>query len=306
MEGFRSYKPGVEKLLHNLDHLVKIQRGEVVAPLHVSVWGTVRCQLKCEYCCCSNENRGEPDLLLDDFIKAVNVLSKYGTKAIEFSGGGEPLLWPSLHAAIGYSYLKGLKISLITNGLGLRNTTQETLKKLSWIRISVVSMDQLDRVDFEYIPKEVKVSLSYIVSSKVDINALYSFAKNRNLITRIAVPQPSSVDGLSFMRHTVEKFGYPFFFAQKEPGVPLGCYMPWIRAAIDWRGNFLPCPAVMIAEGYKVLDKFKLCHVSELENWLINNRPRDLGFRCKFCNCGKEINDFIYKLTKGCLYSEFV
>ena len=56
----------------------------------------------------------------------------------------------------------------------------------------------------------------------------------------------------------------------------------------------------------EIPDNFALCHISELENWLINNRSRDLGYKCDFCNCGKEHNDLIYNLIKGIEDVDFV
>lgn len=290
------YKPGIHKLIHHTDHLRKMKTGVVMAPIHVSIWPTVRCQLSCSYCCCKNEDRKHEDLSFYDFASAVNVLSRYGTKAIEFSGGGDPLLWPHLKEAVDLVHTKNIKMSLITNGLALGGFD---VSKFEWIRISVSSMNQIRKVK---IPKKVRVSLSYILSEDIDIDELYKFAKEKNLITRVALPQPNTSD------KPVKIKGYPFFFSKKEQGAPLGCYMPWIRAAIDWRGNFLPCPSVQLVPEYKgrVNNRFRLCHVSKLEKWLQDNRAHDMGFKCSFCNCGKEYNDLMHSYFHGVKDADFV
>lgn len=313
---------GVSKLVHHLGHLDKMVKGQVVAPIHISIWTTVRCELDCSYCCCRNEDEYERsaeavdgesrgvELTLQEVKDVVDVLHKYGTKAIEFSGGGEPTLWKHLPEAVDYIYKTGIKISLITNGLGIEKLKPETLKKFDWIRVSIQSLGYVKKINWQYIKPHTKLSFSYIVAdgkSMDEVIKMHPYLIVEDVITRIAVQRPSSDEREKEVESVVNQLGYPLFFSHKEEGQPTGCYMAWIRAAIDWRGNFLVCPASQLtksSEG-KIEQSFGLCHVSKLEEWLINNPPRDLGFRCKFCNCGKEHNDFVDKLMKGVDNVEF-
>jgi organic radical activating enzyme len=300
-----NYQAGLSKLFYHQKHLEKMRRGKIVAPIHVSIFPTIKCQLACPYCCCRNEKKDQPELSIEDFTTAINTLNKYGTKAIEFSGGGEPLLWTHFVEGIKQAYSKGFKLSLITNGLALDTIPQMILSRFSWIRVSVYSMEQLRKVNFSHIPKEVPVSLSWIVSEGINIKELHDFAKEKNLKVRIAIPQPATFELEKVGMGITEQYGEPFFFSQKPRGNPAGCYMAWVRAAIDWEGFFLPCPAIMINHG-EILGTFRLCHAVDLEQWLRMNRPKDLGFNCKFCNCGKEINDFVHGLINGVNDVEFV
>jgi len=95
---------------------------------------------------------------------------------------------------------------------------------------------------------------------------------------------------------------------RKEIGSSQGCYMLWIRAAIDWKGNFLPCPSIELSREHFGLipESFGICKISELEQWLCENPVHDLGYRCSFCNCGKDANDFIYSLLQEVEDVEFV
>ena len=60
----------------------------------------------------------------------------------------------------------------------------------------------------------------------------------------------------------------------------------------------MACPSVPLVEENKGLipDKFKLCHISELEKWFKDNIVHDMGFNCSFCNCGFSNNSLIYNL----------
>ena len=305
---YNEYRPGILKIIHHLDYLKAVKNKEVVAPIHVSVWPTIRCQLNCSYCCCRNVPIREGEINLLDFKSAVDVLSKYGTKAIEFSGGGEPLLWSHLEEAVNYLHHKNIKISLITNGIALNNASKNMLSKFSWLRISINSLKNAEKIKFDDIP--TKYSASYIVSENNinDLKNLYDFAKSKNLIVRIAVQRPATKEFDEKVENLIKDLGDPLFFAKKETGTPLGCYMAWVRAAIDWKGNFLPCPSIQLnlnSEG-KIPDDFILCHITKLEEWLLKNTPHDLGYKCEFCNCGKEHNDLIYNLQKGVNDVDFV
>lgn len=307
----KQYSPGLHKLIFHFDHLKKIINHEIVAPIHVSVWPTPKCQLKCSYCCCRNITDRSKELGLEEFKSTVNVLVKYGTKAIEFSGGGESLLWPYFNEAVRYVYDKGIKLSLITNGFLLHTVPQDILSKFQWIRVSIISRRQISNIDLEYVKKATRVSSSYIIGNDEDLSCieyLFELAKQKGIIIRVAVQRPSTLQRENDVENKVNKFGEPLFFSKKESGKPLGCYMAWIRAAIDWNGNFLPCPSMQLnldSEG-KIPENFPLCHISNLEEWLKSNPLHDLGYKCKFCNCGKEHNDFVFNLLQGVEDVEFV
>lgn len=310
---------GINKFIHHLDHIKKIKDGNVtVAPIHISIWPTIKCQFDCSYCCCKTLiNSNNSDLKLDDLKSAVDVLLKYGTKAFEFSGGGEPVMWEHFEEAVGYIHKRGGKVSLITNGVqlsknykgSLNKISESTLSKLKWVRISYQSLNHAKTIDYDLLDKVTasspfKYTGSFIVpkerTKEKEIEKLFSFCKEKNIPLRIGVERPCSPEREEQISTMVSKYGSPLLFSNKEHGSPLGCYMAWVRAAIDWHGNLLPCPSMQLTyeSPGSLPEDFKLCHISNLEEWLINNKPQDLGYRCNFCNCGKQQNDFIYKLKE--------
>lgn len=306
---YKEYTPGVHKLLHHLKHLDNAIKGFSVAPIHISVWPTNSCQLNCSYCCCRKMDRDGEELDIELYKNAISVLSKYGTKAIEWSGGGSPLLWPYLSEAVDFTHKLGIKQSLITNGLALKDISIKTLSKFAWIRISVQSVEHAKKINFERIP--VKTSLSYIVPNNTDdsvLTKLYEFARRKKITVRIATQKPCSERRATIVEDMTNKLGDPLFFSGKILGQAKGCYMAWIRAAIDWRGNFLPCPAIQLSDEFDGLipDNFILCNIKDIEKWILDNRLHDLGYNCAFCNCGKEENDFIHELLKEVIDVEFV
>ncbi len=307
LRSYESLRPGTNKLIRHPEHLMKIRDGVPTAPLHVSIWPTVRCQMSCAYCCCRSEDRKGPDLTWQNFVEAVDVLSSLGTKALEFAGGGEPLLWPQFSEGVLYAKNKGLKTSLITNGLELGSLDPMILKSIDWLRVSVQSVAHARSVKIDEALKYTRVSFSVIFDPSIDFRELHTFIAKRNIPTRIAAPQPSDPWAEDALKMIERHYGAPFFFAEKPKGSPAGCYMAWIRAAIDWRGWFLPCPSVMLVDDSgKISENFKICEVKDLREFLTKTEPQDLGYRCAFCNCGKDNNDFAHVLVEGIDDEDFV
>ena len=308
-----SYQPGVHKFIHHLDHLKKIKNGEVCAPIHLSLWPNSDCQLRCSYCCGRNIENRTGQLTFQEYVNLIYDLEKEGLKALEFSGSiGEPLLWEHFNRAVEYAHQLGIKMSLITNGLKLKSVPDDILSMLSWIRVSIQSVSHLKSIDFDRISKLTKVSCSYMVDNELEntfaIEEIYRYVKEKNIVTRIAIQRPADKNAISVLNSLVNQYGSPLFFSNKEMGRPLGCYMPWVRAAVDWNGNFLPCPSIQLNydnEG-KIPEGFALCHIKDIREWLYSNKPHDLGYKCEFCNCGKEHNDLIHNLIKGVDDVEFV
>ena len=313
---YNQYAPGSHKLIHHIGHLNDIVNGNIVAPIHVSIWPTVVCQRKCPYCCCiKHVNKTSPELNhldYDKFIVAIDALAKYGTKAIEFSGGGEPTLWPHFEKAVRYISDKGIKLSLITNGLTLHKLDKDVVSKFKWIRISLHNKKHVEEeIAWSSLPSDVNISCSYIVMPKEDLSILEylrDFGDKSGKIIRIGMERPCSEDDENRIREVVESLGGNLTFSVKAVGAPKACYMAWVRGAITWDGSFIPCPSIQLTEEFRgeIPRSFKLCNIEDLEQWLTSNRPKDLGYRCKFCNCGKENNDLIYSLFNGGEDVEFV
>jgi organic radical activating enzyme len=297
------FQPGLNKLIHHQEHLLKIEKGKIVSPIHISVWPTNRCQLRCRYCCFKKTTRTNEELDIKDFKNAIYMLSKYDLKAVEFSGGGESLLWTHFEEAVDYVYSLGLDLSLVTNGLELHKQKQETLSKFNWIRVSIQSAEYAKEISFDYIPNNVRKSMSYIawdINDFGEIEKVYKFANENNIIIRVAPNRPCTEEWALQIGNEVIRLGYPLLFFDKEQGSAEGCYFAWLRGAIDWRGMYLPCPSIELSpeSAGKIPKDFAVCHISEIENWLINNPPHDMGYRCGHCNCGKSVNNFIHNLLQ--------
>ena len=85
----------------------------------------------------ARDQKTEPVFIYTKVVKnLIKELSENGTKAIEFTGGGEPTTHPDVCEILEYSIKLGLDVGLITNGL-LLGKINDIAKYLKFIRISL-------------------------------------------------------------------------------------------------------------------------------------------------------------------------
>jgi MoaA/NifB/PqqE/SkfB family radical SAM enzyme len=119
--------------------------GAVRAPLHVRIKPVNACNERCWYCAYRL-----PDLSLgegmnlhhsipaDKMAEIADDLVAMGVRAVTFSGGGEPLLYPPLAQTVRRLAAGGIKLGMLTNGLALRGDVADALAEhATWVRVSI-------------------------------------------------------------------------------------------------------------------------------------------------------------------------
>ena len=128
--------------------LERIAEGEQVAPIYIRIKPTNHCNHKCYYCCYADSSLGLFDSVnAQDQIpwfkmqEIIADMSEMGVKAVTFSGGGEPLVYPYIVETMQKVLEAGIDLSIITNGQLLKGERAEVLAKAKWVRISFDSAD---------------------------------------------------------------------------------------------------------------------------------------------------------------------
>ena len=103
--------------------LERIAEGEQVAPIYIRIKPTNHCNHKCYYCCYADSSLGLFDSVnAQDQIpwfkmqEIIADMSEMGVKAVTFSGGGEPLVYPYIVETMQKVLEAGIDLSIITNG----------------------------------------------------------------------------------------------------------------------------------------------------------------------------------------------
>lgn len=148
------------KIMHRFDLIEKLKNKEDFYPQQVHFVPTNTCNHNCSFCAyrmegySSNETFEKQDTIpFDRCIEILNDLKAGGTKAIQFTGGGEPTVHPKIKEILKHTLDLGFELALVTNGMNLNDETIDILSKASWVRIS------LDSACKETYSKIKKVSL---------------------------------------------------------------------------------------------------------------------------------------------------
>jgi len=141
------------KIFHHRDKLDSFKTGEVSAPVNVRIKPTNRCNHNCSYCSYQNsygqlgkDMEKQDSMPADKLMEVIADCDNMGVKAVIFSGGGEPLVYPGIDRVLDFVGSTNVKSALLTNGVLLKDKIAESaLKACSWIRIS---MDGWDRKSY--------------------------------------------------------------------------------------------------------------------------------------------------------------
>ncbi|HYM32500.1 MAG TPA: radical SAM/SPASM domain-containing protein [Candidatus Cybelea sp.] len=123
--------------------------GRRAAPVHVRIKPTNVCNHGCYFCAYRNDglSLGE-DMVLRDKIppekmfEIVDDLIAMGVKAVTFSGGGEPLIYPHLAEVVNRLGAAGIKVATLTNGSRLLGKVADALAvHATWVRVSIDGWD---------------------------------------------------------------------------------------------------------------------------------------------------------------------
>lgn len=133
------------KIFHHAELLQKLKTGERVAPIYVRIKPTNACNENCYYCHYKNSylqlgNYRPNDMIpREKMLEIVDDLAEIGTKAVAFSGGGEPTVYPYINETLKRVLDRGINLAIITNGTRLQGETAELLAHAKWVRLSIDS-----------------------------------------------------------------------------------------------------------------------------------------------------------------------
>lgn len=135
------------KIFRHQDILNNLIEGKRCKPVYIRIKPTNKCNHNCSYCHYRNayldldEYNPADEIPHDRMMEIISDMAEIGVRAVTFSGGGEPLLYPYIEEAMEKILDAGIDLSIITNGSMLKGRRAELLAKAKWVRISVESMD---------------------------------------------------------------------------------------------------------------------------------------------------------------------
>lgn len=315
-----SHTSNTSKLLKHIDTLKNLQNGKSPVPIMVHVMPTHRCQLNCEHCCFKNRDDMAMDMDLKEFMNGVFQFWKLGTRAMEFTGGGEPVLYPKINYCIDYFHELGMKMGLISNGLAL-SRIEDQLEKIQWLRISLNTLDYRPETELQPIIDMVKnkthLSTCYIWNkySIANLKRIYDFTSKNNLVCRLSpncIQPPNDVlEEMKIIRREFAKLpeNEIMFVSDYEPTVNRrnnNCYIHLIKPAFYTDGYVYPCPSSELAveNDRSINEKFRLCHASEIYNFYKKLNPEKRICNCSYCKYSPQ-QDLLEDLLMKTSFNDF-
>jgi MoaA/NifB/PqqE/SkfB family radical SAM enzyme len=121
----------------------------ILPPLHIRIKPTNVCNHNCGYCAYRVDNLQlgkdmvtKNQIPKEKMLEIIDDIVEMGVKAITFSGGGEPFVYPHLPEAVKKLSETPVKFASLTNGSRLRGEIAELFAhNATWLRISIDGWD---------------------------------------------------------------------------------------------------------------------------------------------------------------------
>lgn len=164
------------KIAFHKGKLESLSKGEITSPIYVRIKPTNKCNHKCFYCSYDSEfgyllsekKYIQDEIPKEKMMEILNDFKSMDVKAITYSGGGEPLIYPFIEDTFEKTIDLGIDLSIITNGQNLNGRRAELLSQSEWVRISA------DYCNSKIFVKHRRISDSFFQKEKENI---INFAK---------------------------------------------------------------------------------------------------------------------------------
>jgi len=249
MSKVHTYTSTGKKILRHPD-LIRLLHSGKARPHSLQLAVTNKCNLKCAFCSVAQRDSKE-ELPADDILHALKLFRDLGTKTVEITGGGEPMLHPYINEIVYYAYILRLQIGLITNG-----TLLEKLKNpetLSWLRISANSLDYGKEIFIPKLHKDAHLGFSYCFDYDGD-STIRTLWEVRDLAIKHNVKYvrvvPNCIGEIESKHRKIAEIvsyiGAPLFYQRKTKAVYKNCLVGYIKPFLNADGYVYPCSSTVL------------------------------------------------------------
>ena len=305
------------KVLLLPDLIESIREKKKILPVHIQISPTNTCTGQCPWCSCANVNR-KLSLTAHEMMNVLVTGASVGCRAVTYTGGGEPLMHPTLEWVTACAERLTLKQSLTTNGHFLDPRDAALLRRFTWIRVSLGDGVPMSDLQWRLLERSIEVApevdwnFSYVVASDSPdletINKLLHFAEAHNF-THVRIV----ADIFNAEKITLPKIDHPLAILQPRREPPKGtekCWTSLLKPYLASDGYWYPCCGVQYATNPPSRDMTPEFRMSEwqgykgLQEIVKKQEPFD-GSICEVCYYS-QYNRLLETLLEGVKHVEFV
>jgi len=302
-----------EKAIENL-------RNKRNHPIVLHIMPTELCNLRCAFCSVAQRGKNGklfPDLEMSRIKNVVKKFKKMGLKAVILSGGGEPTIYPRINELLEFLHSEKLETGLISNGIALaRNINPKNLNCLTWIRISINSLDYIDDIEVPKLnPQKTTLGFSYIwnpltsqktikkIQNKIRKVSLYNRVEYVRLLPDCNLKTEKLEKAHENLRKIAKKLGHPFFHQYKIHKTPGECHLGRIHPVFYTDGHIYPCDSLVLnspLHDKKFHRDYALCRWDEIGRFYEKKIDGSLidTKKCPHCVFSRQ-NKLLFKIING-------
>jgi len=267
-------------------------------PILIEIAPTGYCNAKCPWCF-FKEKLSEDYIEREVMIQALTDMGSIGVKAINWTGGGEPILHPNFDEFVLYAKQKGLKQGLFTNGY----TEIPHQKLFDWIRISltdkafkpIIKPKEKFGICVNHIESHTKEQLIQLCKEAKDFGA--SYFQIRPALVGDYRKQPKLEVPIYLENYKRKNFEvYVTDYKYKEainPKAYTECYGYHFCPSIDWNGQVGVCLYLIDDDNFVFGDLYSFT-LQDIFN--IFTDYMKVTDQCQNCCKNHEINKILYNI----------
>lgn len=157
------------KIVHHMDKLQELAAGKQPDPVQVHLIPSNRCNQNCSFCAyrmpesSSSQNFDPKDIMPNEkLLEIIDSCHRLGVKAIQYTGGGEPLVHPAIKDAFRKTISYGIDLALVSNGQALDDELIELLADVAWVRISI---DAANRGTYSLLRRTKAIVFDHVIEN---------------------------------------------------------------------------------------------------------------------------------------------
>lgn len=306
------------KIFHNRELIDSIVSFKQIPPIHVQFIPTNKCNLDCDFCSCSNENRGL-EMDLPDINSMIAELRSLGTQSVTLTGGGDPMMHPHIDYIVDGFLRNSISVGMVTNGTMLHALEPN---EITWCRIS--NGDRRELTDSYKSKLEAAVSknpdidwaFSHVVSTDPNYDEMVRVIEfaNSNDFTHVRIvpdiTQSDKIDISKVMERLTQMVDTEkvIFQPRNDPRKGSDCYICYLKPIISADGRIYTCCGAQYAfsdEDRAMPDELCLGTIEGLESIIAKSKEPFDGSMCNKCYY-TSYNSLLGKMMADLEHVEFV